>query len=71
MNGPNSQGFHSLLKYIVSYCSGIVAATVALGVSQPSPLTEILSRDLEGVAALTDTVNNYAIPHYGKMKSGW
>jgi hypothetical protein len=35
------------------------------------PLTEISSRDLEGVAALTDTVNNYTIPHYGKTKSGW
>jgi hypothetical protein len=35
------------------------------------PLTEISSRDLEGVAALTDTVNNYTIPHYGKAKSRW
>jgi hypothetical protein len=56
---------------IVSYCSDTVAAIVTLGVSQPSPLTEISSRDLEGVAALMDTVNNYTIPHYGKMKSGW
>jgi hypothetical protein len=39
-------------------------------VSQP-PLTEISSRDLEGVAALIDTMNNYTIPHYGKTKSGW
>jgi hypothetical protein len=35
------------------------------------PLTEISSRDLEGAAALTDTVNNYTIPHYGKTKSEW
>jgi hypothetical protein len=31
MNSPNLQGFHSLLKYIVSYCLGTVAATVTLG----------------------------------------
>jgi hypothetical protein len=42
-----------------------------LGVSQPSPVIEISSRDSEGAAALTDTVNNYTIPHYGKMKSRW
>jgi hypothetical protein len=60
-----------LPKYLVSYRSGTVAATVTLGVSQPSPLTEISSRDLEGVAALTETVNNCTIPHYGKMKSEW
>jgi hypothetical protein len=35
------------------------------------PLTEISSRDMEGVVALTDTVNNYTIPQYGKTKSGW
>jgi hypothetical protein len=40
-------------------------------VSHPSPLREISSRDLEGVAALTETVNNCATPHYGKTKSGW
>jgi hypothetical protein len=61
------QGFHSSFQnYIVSYCPSIVAATVTLGVSQPSPLTEISSQDLEGVAAPTETMNNYTIPHYGK-----
>jgi hypothetical protein len=53
----------------MSYCLGTVAAIVTLGVSQPSPLIEISSRDLEGVVALTDIVNNYTIPHYGKTKS--
>jgi hypothetical protein len=66
------QGFHSSFQnYIVSYCPSTVAATVTLGVSQPSPLTEISSQDLEGVAAPTETMNNYTIPHYGKTKSGW
>jgi hypothetical protein len=60
-----------LLKYIVSYRSSTVAATVTLGVSQPSPLTEISSRDLDGVVALTDKVNNYTTPHYDKTKSRW
>jgi hypothetical protein len=44
---------------------------VTLGVSQPSPLTEISYRDLEGVTAITEIANNHTIPHYGKMKSGW
>jgi hypothetical protein len=34
--------------YIVRYCINIVAAIVTVGVSQPSPLTEISTQDLEG-----------------------
>jgi hypothetical protein len=55
----------------VSYCLNIVAATVTLGVSQPSPLTEISPRDLDGVAALKGTVNRRTFPHNGNMKSIW
>jgi hypothetical protein len=60
-----------LLKYIVSYYSNIVAAIVTLGVSQPSPQTEISTRDLEEVAALTGIANNHTFLHYDKTKSGW
>jgi hypothetical protein len=48
-----------------------MAATVTLGVSQPSPLTEISPRDLEGVVALTGIGNCHKFPHYGNTKSGW
>jgi hypothetical protein len=60
-----------LLKYIVSYYLNTVATIVTLGVSQPSPLTEILPRDLDGVAALIGTANSHTIPHYDNAKSGW
>jgi hypothetical protein len=43
----------------------------ALGVSQPSPLTEISSRDLERVAALIEIVNKNTTPHYNRTKSRW
>jgi hypothetical protein len=55
------------LEYTVSYRSN----TVATIVSRPSPITKISPRDLEGVVALTETMNNRTFPHYGKMKSGW
>jgi hypothetical protein len=62
-----------LPNYIVSCYSGIVehcsSYSDARGVTA-LPLTKISSRDLEGVAALTDTVNIYTIPHYGKTRSG-
>jgi hypothetical protein len=44
---------------------------MTLGVSQPSPLTEISSQDLEGVAALIGIVNSRTFSHYGNIKSGW
>jgi hypothetical protein len=44
---------------------------VTLGVSQPSPLTEILTRGLEGEKILTGIVNSHTFPHYSNMKSGW
>jgi hypothetical protein len=69
--GQTRKDFIQASKIHNELLSGTVAATVTLGVSQPSPLTEISSRDWEGVAALTDTVNNYTIPHYGKTRSGW
>jgi hypothetical protein len=40
-------------------------------VSQPSPLTEISSQDLEGAAALTGIVNSRIFPHYDNIKSEW
>jgi hypothetical protein len=55
----------------VSYGLNIVAAIVTLGASQPSPVTEISSRDLEGAAALTGIVNSHTFSHYGNTKSGW
>jgi hypothetical protein len=36
---PNSQGFHSLPKYIVSYYSCTVVATVTLGCHTYSKIT--------------------------------
>jgi hypothetical protein len=60
-----------LPKYIVSYYSDIVAATMTLGVSQPCLLTKFSFRDFEVVEALTKIANNYTNPLYGKMKSGW
>jgi hypothetical protein len=60
-----------LQEYIVSYYSNIVPSTVTLGVSQPSPQTEISTRDLEGVVALTGTMNNHTFPHHSIMKSRW
>jgi hypothetical protein len=56
---------------IVTYCLNIVVVTMTLGVSQPSPLIEIWTRDLEGVAVLTGTVNSHTFHHYGNMKSEW
>jgi hypothetical protein len=35
------------------------------------PLTEISSRDLKRVAALTETVNKCTTPHYDRTKSRW
>jgi hypothetical protein len=62
-----------LPNYTVSYYSSIVehcsSYSDARGVTA-LPLTKILYRDLDGVAALTGTVNIYTIPHYGKTWSG-
>jgi hypothetical protein len=44
-----------------------IAATIPPGVSQPSPLTEISSRDLDGAVVLTGTVNSHTFPQYGNM----
>jgi hypothetical protein len=55
----------------VRYCLNIVAATVTLGVSQPSPQTENSTRDLEGEAVLIGTMNSRTFPHYGNTKSIW
>jgi hypothetical protein len=55
----------------VSYYLNIVATTVTLGVSQPSPLIGISSRDLEGAMALTGIVNSHTFPHYGNTKYRW
>jgi hypothetical protein len=59
------------LKFNPHNTYNVVAATVTLGVSQPSPLIEILTQDLEGVAVLIGTANNRTFPHYGNMKSNW
>ncbi len=59
-----------LRGYIMRHCWHIVASTVTLGVSQPSPLIETSSRDLKGVVALTETTNIHIFPYYGNTKSG-
>jgi hypothetical protein len=46
-------------------------ATVTIGVSQPTPLTEISTEDLEGETVLTGTMNSHTFPHCGNTKSGW
>jgi hypothetical protein len=65
MDSIQASEIHSelLFRYCSYYCDtrGVTAL----------PLTEISSRDLERVAALADTVNNYTIPYYGKTKSRW
>jgi hypothetical protein len=43
---------------MVRYCLNTVAATITLGLSQPSPLTEMSLQDLEGVAVLAGTTNS-------------
>jgi hypothetical protein len=63
-----------LPNYIVSYYSGTLEHCSSNSDTRSVtalPLTKISFGDLEGVAALTDTVNNYTIPHYGKTRSGW
>jgi hypothetical protein len=44
----NTYNTNQTYDYMVRYCLNIVAATVTLGVSPPSLLTEISTRDLEG-----------------------
>jgi hypothetical protein len=58
-------------NYMVGYHLGTVDAIVILGVSQPSPLTEISTRDLEGETVLTGAANSRTFPHYGNTKPGW
>jgi hypothetical protein len=58
-------------NYIAKYCRNTVDDTMILGVSQPSHLTEISSRDMEGVPALTGIANSRIFPHYDKIKSRW
>jgi hypothetical protein len=42
----------------VRHCYNTVAIAVTPGMSQPSPLTEMSSQDLEGVVTLTGTMNS-------------
>jgi hypothetical protein len=56
---------------MVRYCLSNVAPTVTLGVSQPFPLTEILTQDLKGETTLAVTTSSRTFPHYGNMKSEW
>jgi hypothetical protein len=52
-----------LFKYCIYYSDtrGVTAL----------PLTEISTRDLEGVAVVIGTTNSHTFPFYGKMKSRW
>jgi hypothetical protein len=64
----NTYNTNQTCHYMVRYCLNIIDATVTLGLSQPSPLTEILTRDLGGVV-LTGTANSHTFPHYDNTKS--